>query len=92
MILGIIQSRQKIMVTILFSYFLIFLIFIFLENLNLSGIGNNYNLGNLACHNPTSGLLKFDDGTKLRKEDIRNLSNKIRFSSNEDIKKIDEGY
>lgn len=61
--------------------------------MNLSGIGNNYNLGNLGSVNPNSagGFLKFDDGTKLRKEDIRNLSNKIRFSSNEDIKKIDEG-
>ncbi len=60
--------------------------------MNLSGIGNNYNLGNLVTHNPnsSSGLLKFDDGSKLRKEDIRNLSNRIRFSSNEDIKKIDE--
>ena len=65
----------------------------FLDNLNLSGIGNNYNIGSLATHNPNvNAILKFDDGTKLRKEDIRNLSNRLRFTSNEDIKKFDEGY
>jgi len=36
--------------------------------------------------------LKFDDEiSKFKKEDIRNLANKLRFSSQEEIKKMDEG-
>jgi len=36
--------------------------------------------------------MKFDEGfSKFTKDDIRNLANKLRFSSQEELKRIDEG-